>query len=232
MQSLDRIVQIFRRRKVITLKTIASVIEGRSTRSLFRDLRRLGCLTSFSHAGKYYTLRNIVTFDENGLWFFRGEIGFSRFGTLKATVAAFVEESEKGYYQRELVAFLRVRVHNPLLELTGKGRIARKRTRRGYLYLCAAPSKAIEQVRLRESHQPLAESTSDEARRSSSCEIVIAVLVEALHLCETEVEPAVLAQRLAVKGRTVSVSEVEAILDEHGLTGKKTIPPILKPSRP
>ena len=54
--------------------------------SVFRRLRELGYLSSYTHNGRYYTLAGVPDFDENGLWFHRG-IGFSQVGTLKETAA-------------------------------------------------------------------------------------------------------------------------------------------------
>ena len=43
-------------------------------------------LSSYTHAGRYYTLENISKFDEQGLWFYRD-------GTLKETTAVQVEQT-------------------------------------------------------------------------------------------------------------------------------------------
>jgi len=42
--------------------------KGRSKRSLFRDLSLFGYFSSYSRAGKFYTLANIPNLDEYGLW--------------------------------------------------------------------------------------------------------------------------------------------------------------------
>jgi hypothetical protein len=53
------------------LSSFKKATHGRSRRSLFRDLASLGYLTSFTHAGRYYTLADIPQFDERGLWFYK-----------------------------------------------------------------------------------------------------------------------------------------------------------------
>ena len=51
--------------------------------TVFRKLKPLDYLTSYSHRGRYYTLREIARFDDLGLWS-QADIWFSRFGTLLA----------------------------------------------------------------------------------------------------------------------------------------------------
>ena len=63
--------------------------------TVFRKLKGLGHVTSFSHRGRYYTLSELAQFDDRGLWWFRG-VGFSKYGTLLSTIEAFVNGSEAG----------------------------------------------------------------------------------------------------------------------------------------
>ena len=83
--SLGRLITLLRRCKALDMHRLQGASGGRSRRSLFRDLARVGYLSSYTHAGRYYTLKEIPVFDEHGLWFYQG-IGFSHAGTLKATV--------------------------------------------------------------------------------------------------------------------------------------------------
>src|ERR1035441_7559688 len=48
--------------------------------TVFRKLQPLDYLTSYSHRGRYYTLREIARFDDHGLWS-QADVWFSRFGT-------------------------------------------------------------------------------------------------------------------------------------------------------
>ena len=77
----DRLARLLRRARVLDMKAIQAAIRGRSRRSLFRDLEKLGYRTSYTHGGRYYTLSDLPDFDEWGLWF-HVDIGFSRAGTL------------------------------------------------------------------------------------------------------------------------------------------------------
>lgn len=48
-----RLGRLIRQNQCLDFHAIAQAVGGRSRRSLFRDLRSLGYLTSFTHAGRY-----------------------------------------------------------------------------------------------------------------------------------------------------------------------------------
>ncbi len=87
----QQITQLFQRHRVMDIKSLMKTTK-RSRRSLFRDLSELNYLSSYSHAGRYYTIPGIPQFDKNGLWFFNN-IGFSQAITLKSAVTNFVENA-------------------------------------------------------------------------------------------------------------------------------------------
>ncbi|MBI4865447.1 MAG: hypothetical protein HY816_00705 [Candidatus Wallbacteria bacterium] len=185
--------------------------------SVFRRLQEVGYLSSFTHSGRYYTLTDIPEFDEHGLWFHQG-VGFSRIGTLKGTVVDLVEGADAGKTHPELESLVRVRVHNTLLELLRERRIGRERLDRLYLYVSANETRAAEQVDRR--HQVVATGV-DEAE-PLPVELVIAVLVEALHASEGLASGAVVAARLSARGQGVTAEQVEHVYAEFQLVpGKK-----------
>ena len=101
--------------------------------TVFRKLRELGHLTSYSHRGRYYTLPEIAHFAADGLWSCRS-VWFSRFGTLVKTAESFVNQSPAGYLAEELAQALHAQVHDALLQLVRQGRIARQQVSGLYLY--------------------------------------------------------------------------------------------------
>ena len=72
-----------------------------SRRTAFRKLKDLAARTSYSHRGGYYTLDELVDFDERGLWSFAG-VRFSRIGTLIATAESFVSAPAKSHTRASL----------------------------------------------------------------------------------------------------------------------------------
>lgn len=206
------------RQKILNMQALQKLVEGRSRRSLFRDLAALGYKTSFTHTGRYYTLEEIADFDEQGLWFY-GDVGFSRAGTLKKTVAFQVEETTDGRTHGELSSLLRVRVHNTLLDLVRAKRIGRESYSGRLLYLSADPDKAAEQVRRRKKN----DEALAEMLRVATDEEVVEVLVEALREAPEIPLPDRVARRLVARGVQLEPHHVEQVYEEHGLTpGKKT----------
>jgi hypothetical protein len=77
--------------------------------TVFRKLKELSYRTSYSHRGSFYTLGEIATFDEQGLWSF-DSVWFSRHRTLVATLEDFVKRSAAGHFATELEDMLHVPV--------------------------------------------------------------------------------------------------------------------------
>jgi len=216
MDSRTQVRKCLRSSKVADMKFLRSTLAGRSRRSVFRDLSELGYLSSFTDTGRYYTLLDIPSFDERGLWF-HGDIGFSRAGTLKQTVAVQVEHAPEGRTHRELERLLRVRVHNTLLALVRQGRIGRERWQRSYLYVSAELDRAAEQVAGRRELEELL----TEIHRVPTDEEVVEVLVEALRAAPEIPPPDIVSQRLRARGVGLEPRLVQLVYEAHGLMAEK-----------
>ncbi|MGA7849569.1 MAG: hypothetical protein WCA13_10735 [Terriglobales bacterium] len=119
--------------KIATLGELKEALGTPVDVTVFRKLKPLDYLTSYSHRGRYYTLREIASFDEHGLWS-HTEVWFSRFGTLLATAETFVNRSPRGYFADELARALHVEVQDALLQLTEQRRVTRQIVSGRYLY--------------------------------------------------------------------------------------------------
>ena len=102
--------------------------------SIYRTLKRLSYHTSYSHGGRYYALRKVVRFDDDGLWSSRS-IWFSKHGTLSKTLEKLINSSEIGCFAEELESRLHVGVRESLLRLVNQERVQRERISRSYLYV-------------------------------------------------------------------------------------------------
>lgn len=224
-----RIEGLLRRREVADMVTIQAEVGPRSRRSVFRDLKRLGYLTSFTHRGCFYTLRDIPRFDHDGLWFHE-DVGFSRFGTLKRTVAHLVPEAPGGRTHGELGALLRVRAHNTLLDLVRGQALGRRAVEElgEFVYVSPSPTQADQQMAHR-----LESLQGSEVPALPPPETVLAILAEALRASRVGVTPDQLARRLCARGMAVSREEVERVFEHYNLLGGKKnrlLPP--RPSSP
>lgn len=129
----EYLAKLLSERTIATMEELKSTLKTNVDLTVVRKLRQLGYITSYSHQGRYYSLKRLAQFDENGLWK-NGSVLFSRHGTLVATIVAFVTSSEAGYYAGELESLLHVGVRETLLRLVKRGSLSRKKLAGMYLY--------------------------------------------------------------------------------------------------
>jgi hypothetical protein len=192
-----------------------TALETQSRMSVFRRLSAMGYFSSYSHAGRYYTLRDIPQFDADGLWHYQG-VGFSRYGSLKSTVEHMVVEADIGRTHNELHVRLQVRVHNTLLGLVRNHRIGREPFARQYLYVNPDPEVASLQIASRERQQAVL------AAAPLPASIIIEVLLDLIRGATVHADPTRIAARLATRGISLTPEQVEAVFSKYGV--KKTAP--------
>src|ERR1700686_1577355 len=134
----DELRSLLLRNRIATLGELKQALGTAVDVTVFRKLRSLNYLTSYSHRGRYYTLREIASFDDNGLWS-QATVWFSRFGTLLATAEAFVNRSPRGYFADELAPALHVEVQDALHQLAQQDRVSRQLVSGRYLYTATDP---------------------------------------------------------------------------------------------
>jgi hypothetical protein len=142
------------RHKIATLAELKQTLGTEVALTVFRKLKELDYLTSYSHRGRYYTLRDIARFDAEGLWSANG-VWFSRHGTLLATAQHFVDHAAQGYLAEELASALHVQVHDALRQLVLRRQIARQSTAGLYLYISTDAATRHQQLLSRRSRQAL-----------------------------------------------------------------------------
>jgi DNA-binding transcriptional regulator YhcF (GntR family) len=133
------------RNRIATLDQLKQALGTSVDVTVFRKLKPLDYLTSYSHRGRYYTLRETARFDDRGLWS-QAEVWFSRFGTLLATAEEFIHGSPRGYFAEELAPVLHVEVQDALHQLTQQGRVSRQVVSGRYLYTAADPAAQRRQL--------------------------------------------------------------------------------------
>src|SRR6266511_599173 len=141
----DALQALLLRNQIATLGELKQTLGTPVDVTVFRKLKPLDYLTSYSHRGRYYTLREVARFDDHGLWS-KADVWFSRFGTLLATAEAFVNRSPRGYFADELARALHVEVQDALHQLALQRRITRQIV--SGLYLYTASDRTIQQGQL------------------------------------------------------------------------------------
>jgi hypothetical protein len=136
------------RHKIADLQALKHALGTSADLTVFRKLKRLGYLSSYTHRGRFYTLRTIARFDEDGLWSHEA-VWFSRHGTLMATLEAWIPRSPQGWFADELADRLHVDVHDPLHDLVRQGRGRRAEIAGRFLYIAAEAQRSKDQIRAR-----------------------------------------------------------------------------------
>ena len=85
--------------KIATLPDLKRALGTDVDLTVFRKLKELDYVTSYSHGGRFYTLREIARFGADGLWSCT-PAWFSRYGTLLATAEALIRSSAAGYFAK------------------------------------------------------------------------------------------------------------------------------------
>jgi len=127
---------LLQKMKIASLEHLKRALRSSGTMTVFRKLGALGYLSSYSHRGKFYTLKSIPQFDEQGLWSYHS-VWFSRQGNLIETAREFVQASAQGYTVAELEALLHVQCKAGLLKLCGENRLTRQKGAGVYVYYSA-----------------------------------------------------------------------------------------------
>jgi hypothetical protein len=130
----EKLQKLFFKKKVLTFDVIKETLGTSVKKTALRKLKSLGYRSSYSHAGRYYTLDIIAQYNEHGLWSYN-RIFFSRYDSLINTAKSLIDVSENGYFASELQVLLHVRVYDPLRKLFSTGQVHRRQIGREYLYL-------------------------------------------------------------------------------------------------
>jgi hypothetical protein len=141
----DALRRLFKRRPIVTMSELKEALGTRVDMTVFRKLREIPYLASYSHRGKYYALAERTDFDAHGLWT-QGGVHFSKDGSLIDTASRLVRESERGLFGFELADWLKVEVKHPLLGLVRLRRLAREEV--GGLFLYCSPLAARRRQQL------------------------------------------------------------------------------------
>jgi len=164
---------LFARQTIATLEELKEALGTDVYMTVLRKLRPLGYLCSYSHGGKFYTLKKLAQFDEHGL-FRVGAACFSQFGSLLDTAAHWVSGASAGYYVAELNRELGVSTKDALRILARHRRVVREEMA-GYLYCALDPQ--VRQAQLVQRRQPMARAPGPGAGETLTDEAKAALLL-------------------------------------------------------
>ena len=213
-----RLEQLFEHRDVVSLSELLRALGVRSRTTVFFALKAAGYCTSYSHAGRFYSLRRIPKFDEHGLWS-SGDVHFSKHGTLRATVVVLVCESPAGRTHQELEDILGLRVHDTLRSLVEAHALGRELVHSLYVYLDPNAKRATAQ---REQRRRLLPPTAHDAAQGAAVVLdpprVVEILVAVIRAPKASAHA--IAARLRAGGSQVTEELVEAVFARYELPKK------------
>jgi hypothetical protein len=196
---------------VLTLQQLSQIFRC-SRATILRRLAEHGYYSSYNHSGKFLTIPELAQFDSHGLWNYK-TARFSKYGTLKETVAYLTHSSSQGMTHEELAALLAVRVHNTLLQLTREGTLGRQRIGPTFVYLHTQRASRSEQVRQRRATlaaRPTVRPTSQQT---------IATLLQLIHDPQSTRQQII--SRCQRGGVSLTPQVVEAIFERYELDKKR-----------
>lgn len=164
------------RRKIADLPELKRILGTETDLTVFRKLKQLDYLASYTHRGRFYTLAEIARFDDHGLWSHEA-VWFSRHGTLLATVEACVNGAANGYYAPELADALHAEVQEPLRHLVRLQRLSRMEVDGQFLYTAIDPVERRKQMLARRSAQAVPVAVHAAALQLSPDELKAAILL-------------------------------------------------------
>jgi hypothetical protein len=141
--SVDHLEKQFEKQIILDMKSMKAIMGTDVDMTIYRILKQLNYVSSYSHAGKYYSINKLVKFDMQGLWHYN-DIHFSNKGTLKKTILEFLGKSTNGYTAKELQELLRAFPHNILLALFQNNQIVREQIGNNFVYF--SPEKFSDQL--------------------------------------------------------------------------------------
>ncbi len=184
---------------------------GYSVPSVRRFLTETGYYNSFTHNGRWYTLRSIPQFDRDGLWFF-DTIGYSRAGSLTNTLIDLTIRSPAGMTAEQLGEKLRCRCHSILVQFYRRGKLQRLKQGRSHVYLAMDPPTQAMQC------QAMTGKSSPAAQLPA--EVAVLILAEFIRHPDFSFEQ--LAKVIArSRGIALDAMQIEELFTLHGI--KKTM---------
>lgn len=202
----ERLQKLFHRRGCWLLADLSHVL-GYALISVRRFLKEIGYFRSYTHNGKWYTLRSTPRFDRDGIWHYK-DIGFSKHGSLISTIGYLVGRGPAGLSARELAQKLQHPYHSVLTNLHKDGTLDRVKLGGEFRYLSTA-----EETNRRQREQAAA---AEPASGALSTHAAVLVLVEHVKHPERDFEQlaASLRRREAL---SVEPEVIRRFFEEQGL---------------
>lgn len=219
-ESIKFLKNYFKKNKIATMNELMVLLKTTNRMTVFRRLKAIDYISSFSAAGKYYTLKSVALFNNAGLWIFN-EIGFSQFGNLKDTLLFYIEGSEFGQTYEELKNKIKINlreaIHHALLDLIKTKKISRLIIEDTRAYVYTSINKIVAQKQI--SYRSDLKISLNEANYPDW--VIVEILASVIRSSQdVKFDTKKIAVELMVKKITVTADQIESLLRKLDL--KKT----------
>ncbi|MEA3448069.1 MAG: hypothetical protein U9Q98_06420 [Bacteroidota bacterium] len=200
----------FLKGKLIQTYSDLETISGCEGRTLQRKIKKCKLLASYNKNSKFYTLPELVVFNDFGIWQYHGVL-FSKQGNLYQTIVYLIDQSTSGYTSGELGQIVEVKTDDALRILTNQKRLQREKNGSYYVYYSIDDQKFRAQKNNRFSDfLPVAQPYLPKDKN-----IIISVLVEIIHSNTLSVES--LVRRLKKRNIEASEQQIHGIILHYHL---------------
>jgi hypothetical protein len=207
---------IIRSKKIQTFEQILKQVNC-SEATLRRDIRRIKGITSFTHQGRFVTLKDIPKFDKNGIWFYR-KAGFTKYKNSLELIVHLINNSKEGLNREQIQQILKIQIFQQIQTLLKRNELYRCKIGNKYIYL---PEQLAmnQKKRLRSLSANNVEEYYDAMVSSSDLVALLkAVLIEKKIKIDVK-NLKRFAQKYSLK---IPLKKVEQLLLKYNLTEKKS----------
>jgi len=204
-----KVLQQFRRQKIITLEQLVKLLTC-SVITARRRLKKWQTYTSINKNGRYYALPQIPVFDENDLWWYQTVL-FSKHGNLTQTIIALIRASQKGLSAVEIAGIVDLAPNSSFLSrIKDVPGIRREKHQGRFIYLSDRPEIYNKQKHRWTFSQSIADFPTDAQ--------AIIILVQLIKHPGIGIEQ--LAGKVAKQDGRTDPGAVRRLLQFHGLIKK------------
>ena len=144
MEKIKRIKNQFDEKIVITLPELSRLLNV-SIRTIQRITRKWDTIRSYDHNGRYFSLERLAEFNSYGIWEY-SNIHFSKFGNLKNTLIAIINNSTQGMDASQIRDVLGVDTRSFLYQYKDISSLKREKLGGIYVYFSSEPGKFTGQL--------------------------------------------------------------------------------------
>lgn len=210
MDTLQSIENHFIKKHVLTLQNLSAYFNV-SVRTIQRMITPLGTIRSYDHNGRFFSLEKLASFNSMGIWEYKN-IHFSKFGTLKNTLVAIINNSSQGMDASQIKDALGLDTRSFLFQYKDISGIKREKVGSHYVYFSSEPGRFLHQLSNRK------QGLLSPAQAPLEGTAAISVLVETLKYPDFTFDR--LSMHLAKQGIKIKPETIKDFFVFHGIEKK------------